>query len=144
MILVIFTDLIFVRLPEIHTELEKTIADTRKRLNKLPKSPSSDPVNDICTLIYNFTADLARHIEGVPNREGLIQAIRPPSQIFRKAIRATAPKFRPFEEKFKAKRRLSSPSFLSNEEVQEGDDASESNDDSDVIYIDAVMERADQ
>lgn len=134
------------RLPEIHTELDKTISETRGRLNKLPKAPSSDPVNDICTLIHTFTTDLARHVEGVPDQDGLLQAIRPAQNKFRQAIRATAPNFQPFEEKLKATRPLISPSFLSHEEG--ADDARDSKEDegdeNKPIYIDAVMERADQ
>jgi hypothetical protein len=131
------------RLPEIHSELDKTISETRERLNKLPKAPSADPVNDICTLIYTFTTDLARHVEGVPDKDGLLQAIRPAHEKFRQAIRATAPNFQPFEEKQKAKKHLSLPSFLSNEEV---DDASGSEIKEEIgpIYIDEVMERAHQ
>jgi hypothetical protein len=135
------------RLPEIHSELEKTISETRERLNKLPKAPSADPVNDICTLIYTFTTDLARHVEGVADKDGLLQAIRPAHEKFRQAIRSTAPNFQPYEEKQrpleekpKAKRRLSLPSFLLNEEV---DDAAGS-DENVPIYIDEVMERAHQ
>ena len=131
------------RLPEIYKELEKTISETRERLNKLPKAPSSDPVKDISSLIYTFTTDLSRHVEGVPDQDGLLQTIRPAQEKFRKAIQATAPNFRPYEEKFKANRSLTSPSFLLNEEDQEN--ASESQDGEDVddpIYIDEVMERA--
>ena len=128
------------RLPEIHSELEKTIAETRERLNKLPKAPSADPVNDICTLIYTFTTDLARHVEGVADKDGLLQAIRPAHEKFRQAIRSTAPNFQPLEEKQKPERRLSLPSFLLNEEVDDGSGSDENV----PIYIDEVMERAHQ
>jgi hypothetical protein len=131
------------RLPEIQNELDKTIYETRERLNKLPKAPSSDPVNDICTLIYTFTTDLARHVEGVADKDGLLQAIRPAHEKFRQAIRSTAPNFQPFEEKQKAKRRLTLPSFLLNEEVDDTT-GSDTKDENDPIYIDEVMERAYQ
>ena len=131
------------RLPEIQSELDKTIYETRERLNKLPKAPSADPVNDICSLIYTFTTDLSRHVEGVADKDGLLQAIRPAHEKFRQAIRSTAPNFQPFEEKQKTKKRLSLPSFLSNEEADDttGNDTKDEND---PIYIDEVMERAHQ
>ena len=133
------------RLPEIQNELDKTISETRERLNKLPKAPSSDPVNDICTLIYTFTADLTRHIEGVADKDGLLQAIRPAHEKFRKAIRLTAPNFQPFEEKQKTKKHLSLPSFLLNEEDDTTVTGSDTKDEpNDPIYIDEVMERANQ
>ena len=130
------------RLPEIQSELNRTISDTRERLNKLPKAPSADPVNDICTLIYTFTTDLSRHVEGVADKDGLLQAIRPAHEKFREAIRSTAPNFQPFEEKQKTKnlKRLSMPSFLLNEEGDDGD----TKDENDAIYIDEVMDRAHQ
>ena len=130
------------RLPEIHSELDKTIFDTRERLNKLPKAPSADPVNDICTLIYTFTTDLSRHVEGVADKDGLLQTIRPAHEKFRQAIRSTAPNFQPFEEKQKAKKSLSLPSFLLNEEDDTG--GNETKEDNGAIYIDEVMERAHQ
>lgn len=131
------------RLPEIYKELEKTISETRERLNKLPKAPSSDPINDISNLIYTFTADLSRHVEGVPDQDGLLQTIRPAQEKFRKTIQATAPNFQPYEEQFRANRSLSSPSFLLNEEDQENASESQDGEDGDdPIYIDEVMERA--
>ncbi|KAF8805202.1 hypothetical protein BYT27DRAFT_7258310 [Phlegmacium glaucopus] len=142
----ILSDLISKRLPEIQKELDKSISETREHLNKLPKPPSSDPVNEICSMIYNFTSDLARHVEGVPEKDGLLQVIRPAQENFRKAIRATAPNFLPYEEKLKANRNLSLPTFLSNEEDQNEstDDAVAGPDENNPIYIDAVMERAHQ
>jgi hypothetical protein len=92
-------------------------------------------------LIYTFTTDLARHVEGVADKDGLLQAIRPAHEIFRQAIRSTAPNFMPFEDKLKAKKHMSLPSFLLNEEV---DDASATKDENDPIYINEVMERAHQ
>lgn len=47
----------------------------------------------------------------------------------------------PFEDKLKAKKHMSLPSFLLNEEV---DDASATKDENDPIYINEVMERAHQ
>ena len=134
------------RLPEIQSELDRTISETRERLNKLPKAPSADPVNDICTLVYTFTTELSRHVEGVADKDGLLQAIRPAHEKFREAIRSTAPNFQPFEEKQKTKnlKRLSMPSFLLNEEGEGTSGSDTIKDENDPIYIDEVMERAHQ
>jgi hypothetical protein len=151
------------RLPEIHEELEKSIINTRGLLNDLPKAPSSDPLNEICTLIHSFTIDLGRHVEGVPNHDGLLQTIRPLQEKFRKAIRMTAPNFRPFESALKETRHLSRASFLANEESEDNADEASDNEDEDnagslvnktnkptvlaksrKIYIDEVMEKAQQ
>ena len=117
------------RLPEIHEELEKSIINTRRLLSTLPKAPSSDPLNEICTLIHSFTIDLGRHVEGVPNHDGLLQTIRPLQEKFRKSIRMTAPNFRPFESSLKEKRHLGRALFLANEEFEDNvGEASESED----------------
>ena len=152
-----------IRLPEIHEELEKSIINTRGLLSALPKAPSSDPLNEICTLIHSFTIDLARHVEGVPNHDGLLQTIRPLQEKFRKAIRMTAPNFRPFESSLKETRHLGRASFLANEESEDNvGEASDSEDEDHVgsslkkpnksqvlaisrkIYTDEVMEKAQQ
>lgn len=155
----------FIRLPQIQEELEKTIIRTRSLLAELPPAPSDKPRNEISTLLHKFTSDVARHIEGVPDEDGLLQAIRPAQNRFRMLIRMTAPNFRPFERKYENEKHLGRAAFLVNEEGIEGDnEASESEDGSrsqsaeppgqlgsagrkrkrttDKIYIDEVVERA--
>ena len=112
-------------------------------------------------MIHSFTVDLARHIEGVPDHDGLLQVIRPAQEKFRKSIRMTAPNFRPFESHLKKQRHLSRALFLANEEGE--DEAGEASDNEDEdqldsgfvakklkpkvsrkIYIDEVMEKAQE
>ena len=123
-------------MPEIQDELERSILATRKLLGQLPRAPSSDPRSEISTLLHSFTSDLLRHVEGVPDDEhstfGLIQAIRPAQDRFRRAIRETAPNFKPFERGTGGKKHLSRPEFLRSEEGDEGeasDDEDEASDD---------------
>lgn len=108
------------------------MALTRHNLFQLPKKPSSDPRNEISTVLHDFTSDVARHVEGVPisttspflnrskgsSREGLIQDINAAQERFHKVIRATAPNFRPFERKDANSKHLHSPTFL---RLEEGD-----------------------
>ncbi|KAJ7813927.1 P-loop containing nucleoside triphosphate hydrolase protein [Mycena olivaceomarginata] len=94
----ILSDLISKRLPQIQTELENTIQKTRAGLQKLPKPPSSDPVGEIASLLHQFIGDLDNVLEGVSYSDGLLQAIRPAQERFRREIRDTAPDFQPFEE----------------------------------------------
>ena len=102
--------------------MEKTIIRTRSYLVELPPAPFDDPHNDISTLLHDFASDVARHIEGVPDEDGLLQAIRPAQERFRKIIRMTAPNFRPFEQKYENQRHLGHATFLVNEEGEEGED----------------------
>ena len=102
-------------------------------------------------------------MEGVPNHDGLLQTIRPLHEKFRKAIRKTAPNFRPFESSLKETRHLGRASFLANEENEDNVDEASDNEDEDrvgssvkktnkpqvlaksrKIYIDEVMEKAQQ
>jgi len=67
-------------------------------------------------------SDLARHVQGVPDEDGLLQAILPAQQKFRVAIRETAPNFRPFEKRFEGKRHMGRVAFLADEEGKTFDD----------------------
>lgn len=51
---------------------------------------------EILHLLGDFSRDMATHLEGTPDEDGLLQLIRPRQDQFRKAIKATAPDFRPF------------------------------------------------
>ena len=114
----------FRRLPQIQDELEKAIAETRLALSNLRKEPSNDPLNEIVTLLHIFTNDIAKHVEGVPHKAGLLQAIRPAQERFRRGIRVTAPKFRPYETMYVGRRHLPKPKFLTNEEENDDDEGS--------------------
>ena len=163
-------------MPEIQDELERSILATRKLLGQLPRAPSSDPRSEISTLLHSFTSDLLRHVEGVPDDEhstfgagiGLIQAIRPAQDRFRRAIRETAPNFKPFERGTSSRRYLPRPEFLRSEEGDEGEASDDQEEGgsvtdmeesanygsldlvgrkrkkptSEVIYIDDVLDRA--
>jgi hypothetical protein len=115
----------FYRLPQIQDELEKAIAEARLALNSLRKEPSNDPLNEIVTLLHTFTNDVAKHVEGVPHKSGLLQAIRPAQERFRRGIRVTAPKFRPYERAYVGHRHLPKPKFLTNEEEDDDDEGSD-------------------
>ncbi|EEB90813.1 hypothetical protein MPER_10934, partial [Moniliophthora perniciosa FA553] len=139
---VILSDLIAKRLPEIQDELEKAILEVRKSLQALPKEPSQDPVRDITNLIYNFVDDVKKHMEGVPTEDGLLQTIRPHQERFRLAIRNTTPNFKPFERSRDLELSPSAhPDFIIQEEG--ADLASDNLEDSDPIYADEVLQRAE-
>ncbi|KAG6810925.1 hypothetical protein H0H92_009760 [Tricholoma furcatifolium] len=154
----ILSDLISKRLPEIQEEINRSIANTRESINNLPKPPSRDPRNEISTLLHNFVRDLAKRVTGTPT-DGLLQAIRPEQDSFRRSIRATAPDFQPFEKRYRRKKKIGRARFLVGEEGHEdettidddgasslsgfGDDRhSDIVPNPDAIYIDEVLERA--
>jgi hypothetical protein len=140
---VITTPNLFVnRLPEIHDELQLLLRKAEDSIRALPKPPSNDPFGEVLHLIGNFTRDLSRHLEGTTEKDGLIQSIRPAQLRFQRAIRATAPEFRPYERRYAKSRTFSPPDFLAEEEVETEDlSPSPSNEDSS-IYINEVFEQA--
>ncbi|KAF9465139.1 P-loop containing nucleoside triphosphate hydrolase protein [Collybia nuda] len=117
----ILSDLISKRIPEIQDEIERSIMRTKMALGKLPKEPSRDPYNDIAALLFEFAADLSRHVEGFPDKDGIIQTILPARNMFRRTIRSTVPEFVPFEKWHSASNALKKPTFLANEEGEESD-----------------------
>ncbi|KAJ3560217.1 hypothetical protein NP233_g10983 [Leucocoprinus birnbaumii] len=147
----VLSDLIAKRLPEIQDELEKSIHATREWLRKLPREPSSQPVNEVATLLHEFVADLTRQVTGVPDQKGLIQSIRPAQDRFRHEIRSTAPRFRPYEKRLASSRNMPRATFLDHE----GGDVSDHDDDpavatssgrnkkrSSAVFVDEVFQRA--
>lgn len=144
------------RLPEIQDELENSMNATHELLNKLPKAPSQQPMNEIANLLHVFTTDLTRHVEGLAQKDALLQTIRPEQETFRRKIRATAPNFVPFERRYAGIREFHKPTFLANEEVDDGPDDVEDLDSDgsdggqmptvvdmmDAIYVDEVLEQA--
>ncbi|KAF8152891.1 P-loop containing nucleoside triphosphate hydrolase protein [Pholiota molesta] len=140
-------DLIEARMPQIRDELDRSINDTRELLSDLPPPPTSDPRSEILTLLHKFSQDLAQQIEGVPDgihdadEQGLIQAIRPVQEKFKRAIRATAPNFSPLEKSLSAKdweRPVFAPSLL----VWEEGPAQDAVPKAPPIFVDEVLERA--
>lgn len=92
-------------------------------------------------LISSFVRSIERLIEGVPDEDGLIQALREPHMEFKKAIRKTAPDFRPLSHPTSSETPTvpSPPKFLVDEDTEWQD---QPDDDSGAIYVDEVMRKA--
>ena len=82
-------------LPHIERELSKLLEKTNRDIDELPPPPSSAPLREVLRLITDFTREVGKQGEGVPDRDGLLQQIRRPQDEFRVAIRKTAPYFVP-------------------------------------------------
>ncbi|PPQ82662.1 hypothetical protein CVT24_004200 [Panaeolus cyanescens] len=128
----VLSDLMSKRVPEIRMEIDRIIRETKDEIASLPREPRNGYT--IFTLVKEFTNDLARHIRGVPDDPntdslGLIQSIRPGQENFRRAIRKTAPRFRPFGRCDDGIKHLRKPLFFVQEESGDTDgDMSEEND----------------
>ncbi|KIL62474.1 hypothetical protein M378DRAFT_199179 [Amanita muscaria Koide BX008] len=118
----VLSDLISKRLPEIQEELENCIEKTALQLGKLPRASGDRPFEEIMELVHKFTMDVTRHINGVSEPDGLLQAIRPAQERFRLAIRRTAPNFIPFEEGSDGPTTVDAPDFLSEKDEESGSD----------------------
>lgn len=141
-----------IRVPQISKELQRSIQEIRGSIAALPSPPTRDPRSDILTLLHTFVQAASLQIQGVPDsvgsttKPGLIQAIRPEQETFKRAIRVTAPCFVPFEST-SVTGQIKAPFFLKEEEGEYYD-----TDSSGVvhsgkvreIYIDEVLRRAQQ
>ncbi len=76
-------------------ELEKLLDRTTHDLSRLPSPASSEPVGEILQLIDSFARSIDYLVDGTSDDDGLIQSLREPRKSFKKAIRQTAPDFRP-------------------------------------------------
>ena len=132
---------IFGRLPEIEEELNKLLEQTSHDLSRLPKPPSSEPLGEMLRLIGSFVHSIERLVDGSPDDNGLMQALRGPHSDFKKAIRRTAPDFRPLPRPLFVDKSiiLAPPSFLVDEETGWQD---QSKGTSRAIYVEDVMKRA--
>ncbi|KAL0955559.1 hypothetical protein HGRIS_001798 [Hohenbuehelia grisea] len=143
----VLSNLISERLPKIQEELQRLLDETKEALDALPREPSSDPLAEIIRLLYDFTRDVTRHVEGIPSEKGLLQVLRPHQEYFRSSIRTTAPDFRVHSRGAEVYDDgiTERPSFLRDEE----DDLAASalaayagSSPNNVVYIDEVLERA--
>ncbi|THH11229.1 hypothetical protein EW146_g8124 [Bondarzewia mesenterica] len=126
------------RLPQLQDEIDKLLTQTEDSIGRLPQPPSSEPVAEILRMVGGFVRAVERHIEGTPHVGGLLQSIRPAQDTFQKAIRRTAPDFKPFERDT-GHYLMPSPGFLAHEEDYWMVLSQERNE---PIYIDEVMEKA--
>ena len=87
------------RLPDIRRDIDKQLDETDAELTKLPRPSSSDPVLEIIYKVSTFFEELKTWLDGTPDADGLVQTLRPTCEVFRKAIRATEPEFRPTDRR---------------------------------------------
>ena len=81
-------------------------------------------------------------VRGVPDETGLIYKLRGPQHKFQRAIRQTAPDFRPLERREAGDTtRVPSPSFYSCEESELDQEPSDT---SQPIFVDDVMKRVNR
>ncbi len=129
------------RLPELQGELDRLLGQVNDDISGLPDPPSSEPVVEIMKRIGTFIRSIEHIVAGAPDEHGLLQALNKPRDQFKRAIRQTAPDFRPFEQPRDVNSApvLPEPSFLSNEEAEldwQPIDGGE------IIFVDEVMDRA--
>ncbi|KAI9452814.1 P-loop containing nucleoside triphosphate hydrolase protein [Russula earlei] len=108
-------------------EVNKQLDRTNNEISRLPSPPSSEPVGEMLRLIGLFVRSIEHLVDGTPDDDGLIQALRGPRVDFKKAICQTAPDFRPSSGDRDMYALLvlplPRPSFLLEEEVDWQEDA---------------------
>jgi vacuolar protein sorting-associated protein 1 len=116
------------RLPKLRATVAKLIAENAAELELLPKPPSQNPVVELLELVTGFCTELREAVFGKHDDKSLVHNNRANYGIFKVAIRATAPDFRPFED-YTQYRRPESP-LPEDEEEPASDVGSVSGDDS--------------
>ncbi|KAI1782260.1 P-loop containing nucleoside triphosphate hydrolase protein [Ganoderma leucocontextum] len=95
----VLADAITQMLPDIRRDVDKQLDETDQELTRLPRPSSSDPVLEIIYKVSTFFDELKTWLDGTPDADGLVQTLRPACELFRKAIRATEPDFRPTDRR---------------------------------------------
>jgi len=90
-------------------------------------------------LIGSFVRSIERLVDGAPDDNGLMQALRGPHSEFKRAVRQTAPDFRPLPRPERLSIPPAPPSFLVDEETDWRDQLKGT---SRAIYAEDVMKKA--
>ncbi|TFY58344.1 hypothetical protein EVG20_g8189 [Dentipellis fragilis] len=117
----VLSDLIRQRLPDLKNEVNNLLESTRLELNILPQRASGDAVGQVVKLIQSFTTEVQRQLSGLGDNGAILQKILSEKKRFRRAIRDTAPDFRPWKSDVEVKEGLNLvPDFLLDEEDNPG------------------------
>ncbi|KAI5120167.1 hypothetical protein M0805_008434 [Coniferiporia weirii] len=134
------SDVIIARLPELREELDDLLQSTEDEIKELPVPLSSDALAEMMQIINTFCNEVARHTEGIPSSEGLMQSLNARQTEFKRIIISNSPKFIPFKQSDTRARSTAPPiiDFLDGEEGQEEERGSTITS-SFTMYIDEVM-----
>ncbi|EGN91813.1 hypothetical protein SERLA73DRAFT_127992 [Serpula lacrymans var. lacrymans S7.3] len=128
----------------IQDDVYNLLKTTDAEIRELPEAPSTDSVGEVIRLVNQFLRALTRRLEGTPDANGLLQAIRPKQEQSKKALQATAPNFQLWSERDQSKNKntLLPPDFLFIEEDKDTNEEPKVEDSSKKIYNDEVLKFA--
>ncbi|GAA6061393.1 hypothetical protein JCM10212_000653 [Sporobolomyces blumeae] len=86
------------KLPEIRQVVSDTLAGAMTNIERLPPPPSEDPSGELIGLLGTFRYDLDAFVSGDVGSEALIVELKRIFSGFADNIRATRPRFNPFEK----------------------------------------------
>jgi hypothetical protein len=105
-------------MPSLINEIQRLTHTTIEGLRALPAEVSDDPAASVLNLVMDFHRDVSVHVEGVPDSAGLIQQFRTANDKFRRSIRASTPRFRPYKRELDDEKAYTMPDvgFLAEED----------------------------
>jgi len=83
-------------IPRLRTETISCLEKCRRELSALPEPITTDPVTHMLHLVKTFSHDVDRYVQGGRAAERLIHQNKKAYEVFKDAIRSTAPNFQPY------------------------------------------------
>ncbi|EIN04120.1 hypothetical protein PUNSTDRAFT_138850 [Punctularia strigosozonata HHB-11173 SS5] len=85
-------------LPKLRRTVADLLKENERQLAELPAPPSENPIVELLELVTNFCSELHQTVFGQHEDKRFVQKNRARYSMFKLAIRATAPDFRPFDD----------------------------------------------
>lgn len=85
-------------MPKLKADVNRLAVENLELRAKLPLQLTGDPAAELLRMVTGFCADVRTAVYGDNEDKRLAQSNRALYAIFQKAVRATAPDFRPFED----------------------------------------------
>lgn len=88
--------MLYVSLPSLAIEIQEHAKRLRSEIDQLPQKPSTDPQQELLTMVMGFASEVRNLVQGSEGQESFIQGLNIDYAIFRDNICSTLPIYLPF------------------------------------------------